>query len=106
MKLILKTPKFIKDLIKKIEYQEPVRRIPPVYKPKPKIYRDGCPYCGSQKYVQLTTRKLCTDCHETYNRMKSVKLNYVVPSTKFMYPTPPEMTDSMKSMLKMMKSKK
>ena len=107
MKLILKTPKFIKDLIKKIEYQEPVRypkNFNPI--PKPKIYRDGCPYCGSPKFVQLTTRKLCTNCHETYNRMKSVKLNYVVPSTKFMYPTPPEMTDSMKSMLKMMKSKK
>ena len=81
MKLIFKTPKFIKDLIKKIEYQEPVRRIPPVYKPKPKIYRDGCPYCGSPKFVQLTTRKLCTNCHETYNRMKSVKFDYKVPLT-------------------------
>ena len=82
MKLILKTPKFIKDLIKKIEYQEPVRypkNFNPI--PKPKIYRDGCPYCGSQKYVQLTTRKLCTDCHETYNRMKSVKFDYKVPLT-------------------------
>jgi len=98
MRLILKTPKFIKDLIKMFEYQEPVRTIPPVYKPK--IVKDGCPYCGSPKFVQLTTRKLCTNCHETYNRMKSVKFDYK-PTTGLS--RPPEMTDLMKSMMKVKK---
>jgi len=100
MKIKFKFPDKVKEFVDYILSQpSQTAQIPQRYERpiRSKAYREGCPFCGSAKFVQLTTRKLCMNCNETYNKMKSVKLDYITPVAP---------TQDVQDMIKMFKIKK